>query len=483
MIDTGPEKKRVNGTKEPSRNGSKNMKNEQGKTNITELFSHQEDNQNHSSEIQIEADTKSPMKQKKKRKNNKYKELNIRQKEYKRAQADSGDTTESKQKDIMKIEKSKEAFQANTLNEEAQSSQTKEVKRKRKKKNKSKLLEQTHNNVSEEDNTDNQKNSTDTSHQNIMQDVKPVNNHESKINSHHSLVNNVNVKKKKRKKSINTLSDTILSSGVEAQSYLESNSHQHVSNEKVENKNKVKSAKSDEGNIGGKNGMEISLPVDKYEKIIAEDGTKKKKKKKEKIQENSDLLKVQDCVSNSKKTKLKKQKIGEKSSKKVKKNEEELVFDSDEECSEEFKNDLGALLSSLNFSRFKTPDLEKEMSNDDSDDDLKGSNRQKMLDIKNCEDSVEWGSEDEEKSKDLTDKRKKVKSAKTSHKKLNSGKNLDASQELTSVRKGDRFNREKVAKLLEEAASMQREKPKLPSSPADTLKQRMEGRLMAAKFR
>lgn len=488
-IDSVPEKNNIKGTKGPTRNEPKKIKKkEQRKTKITEIFSHQEENQTNASELQIEADSKSlRIKRKKKRKNNnKYKGLNIRQKEERMAQANlARDTNEPEQQDsIMNTKKGKEAFQAITSMEEAQSSHAKEFKRKKKKKDKSKLLEYTHNTVPQEDSMGTQKNSTETLHQNGVQDVKVVNSHGSKINPHHLPATSVGAnKKKKKKKSINKNSDTILSNGNETQSCLGNNGHQNAYSE---DRNKVKGEKSGEGYTGKNNGIGSSMSIYKSGEVRAEVGTKNKnKKKKKEVKANGNLLKVKDMASDSRKAKLKKQQLGGNCSKKVKQDEkEELVFDSNEECSEEFKKDLGALLSTLNFSPFKTAGSGKEKSDDNDDTDLEGNNRQDMSETKDNKDSTKWGSEGKGRKKGLTEKRKKVESAKTSHKKINGEQKSSSSQVPTpSIKKSAKFNREKLAKLLEKAASIQREKASPPAGSADTLKQRMEGRLMAARFR
>lgn len=99
----------------------------------------------------------------------------------------------------------------------------------------------------------------------------------------------------------------------------------------------------------------------------------------------------------------------------------------------------------------------------------------------NNDSPAKWDSEEGKRKKK---KKKKEESAETSHAKRNGEQNSNPSPTRTTpTRKGAKFNRERVAMLLEKAASIQREKPSPPATTADTLKQKMEGRLMAARFR
>ncbi|KAG0722024.1 Ribosomal RNA-processing protein 8 [Chionoecetes opilio] len=156
--------------------------------------------------------------------------------------------------------------------------------------------------------------------------------------------------------------------------------------------------------------------------------------------------------------------------------EEELVFDSNENCNEKFTKDLDVLLSNLDFSNFKTPSSGKETLDDDDDTEVN--------DTSNHKDSGELGSEGGQKSKSLRKKRKKMENGKTSQMKIDKKHNSSNGGEgsISPVKKGSKFNRDRIAKLLEEAATMEREKPSPPAAP-DTLKERMEGRLKAARFR
>ncbi|XP_063877073.1 protein IWS1 homolog isoform X1 [Scylla paramamosain] len=481
-IDPVPEIKKIESTKELTRNGPKKIKKEEKKTKTKKTFSNQEENQSHASELQTETGNKLLLRKKKKnRKNNKYKELNKRQKEERMATQTgmAEGKSESKQQNITTIKKSQESFRAIASKEEVQSSQNKEVKKKKKKKKKSKLLDNTNSTVHEEDSTISLKNSPDTSHHDVKQNMKHANGHESEVNSHNSQAIDVDIKKKK--KSASKSSDVIVLNGIGEQSYHESNSHQNASNGKVKKKNKIRSGKTDVEIIEKKNGIESSASIHELEKVVAGEGTKKKKKKKEK----GNSLKAKDNISDSKKVKLDKQKNGRKFSKKVKESddEEELIFDGDEECSESFKKDFRALLSSLNFSQVKTPDSGRGESNDDDDDEFEMSNGQEFAPTKKHKRSLDKDNEDERKNKGLK-KKKKMESAKTTQMKVNDRQDSNECQTPRSaVKKNAKFNKEKVAKLLEEAARIQREKPSPPSGPVDSLKQKMEERLMAARFR
>ncbi|MPC37006.1 Ribosomal RNA-processing protein 8 [Portunus trituberculatus] len=316
--------------------------------------------------------------------------------------------------------------------------------------------------------------------------MKDANGHGSEINSHNSQAIDVDIKKKKKKKSVNKTSNVILLSDNSEQSCPESNSHLNASNAKLK-KNKIKSENGDVDIIEIEDNIGISASKQESEEVVAEDRTKKEKKKKKK----ENLLKAKDSTSDSK-VKIDKQMNGGKFLK-IKENDdkEELIFDGDEECSESFKKDLGDLLSSLNFSQMKTLDSSKvgkkskgKSNNvDDNDDEFEMSSRQEFPPTKKCKRSMDKDNEDEKKNNGLV--KKKNESAKTNQKKLNNRQDSNESQTPKSpVKKKAKFNKERVARLLEEAAKIEREKQSsTPSTPIDSLKHKMEERLMAARFR
>lgn len=451
----------------PSKDGQKKKKKKEQKDardgdDSFEIPLNQEKSKSNAAElVQTKTENKSfSQKRKKNRKNkNKYKDLNLKQNAEKMAHncAESkdhiGNQVKFEQQDSGSIEKNVNiVIQADISNEEVQSRPKKKVKNKVK--NKIDLFESKYNNVSQESST-----------------VDEDNDHSPAIS--------VDVKKKKKKKkpTNKSLDSHTLPHNKETQECtLNGGTAQKL---EVKKKNKIKGKK-----------MENSMGIEKSGKDDdndKQDGAvkKKKKKKKEIITENEMSLKVKDTDS-PKKAKLEKQKSKGKLLKTEDSEAEEMIFDGNEECSEEFNKDFDVLLSSLNFNQFNSKKKSKKKGSDDGG----------KSEVVNGRDSLEkeGGGKDDGNTKGVTGRKRKRDSAKADIKDINgrqkkmktkANNTVAAEEPKTPIRKGTKFNHEKLSKLLEQAASIERAKPSpsLPANPADKLKKKMEDRLMAARFR
>lgn len=302
-------------------------------------------------------------------------------------------------------------------------------------------------------------------------------------------------KKKEKKKSRNN--------AVSCQTLLHSNkttscpdTSEFMPNGDAKKKNKMKTKKLNSKetvteNIEIDKGKDNSVGSEKYGQIDndnRQDETAKKKKKMKK-KENA-TSEVKDIIS-PKKTKMENLKNEGRRDKAEESEAEEIMFDGNEECSEEFNKDLNVLLSNLNFDQFKSAKKLKNKGNDDGRNSA--NNKKEILKTSNGLDSVdeEWDSEDDGKTTGVKGNKRKRDSAfeevSSKQKKIKMKANSSKATEkpVSPTKKTPKFDREKLAMLLEEAASKEKERPRQgpQSEPDHSLKNKMEDRLMAARFR
>lgn len=463
--------------------GSQKKKKKRGLKDVRDTFDippNQERKKNNSAELDTKTENKPVShKRKKIRKNNKYKDLNIKQKAEKIAQNCTeskdfiGNKVQLEQQHSGSIEKNVNMFSHSPTSKKLRSSPKKEVENE----NKVSLFESKFNVLQESSIGNKNKDSA----KNIKDDINILGGHK-KMNHDHSSATSADVMKKIKKKLTKKFdtSGSMENGGTGEKLYLKE-------------KNKINGKNADEGNNKKKKRLEKFMFIEKPGGINSDKQVGEVKKIDKEKSKSKMIFKVEDIVS-TKKANFQKQETEGKSLKAEDSEVEDMIFDGNEEFSEKFSNDFDALLSSLNFNQFNSTKKLKKKNSGGGKSVVRNS--QDMLEMKDGRDSLgeKWEDENDRNTKGMMGKKRKRNNAKIVSKEISGKQNIAKTQANNTVaaeepnspiKKSPKFNREKLSKLLEKAADMEQKKPSpaISSHPTDKLKQRMEDRLTAARFR